>query len=829
MDPDRFARMMDLFERCADLPQSEQRVFLDTHCKDDQPMRDELARMLKHDQAPGVDDSTGSLRSLIDSAMLEAIDQNHLPETIGPYSVIRELGRGGMGVVYECEQTKPRRRVAVKVVPGLASGEQRRRLTQEAQALAMIEDPGVARIYESGVAEVFGSRTPYIAMELVDGEQIDAWVLGNNLSINDRLRLVARAADAVQTAHSRGVIHRDLKPGNIKVVAEKDGPGQPKVLDFGIARLRSADLTVQTMTSPGSGPMGTLQYMSPEQFGADRSAVDARSDIYSLGAVAYTILSGSEPYDMHGASLASAARLVAEEDPKPLGVVRRDLRGDIEIVIAKAMNRSPERRYQTMEAFASDLRRILAQEPIVARPPSAAYLATRFIQRNTVLSGSVALISLLVIVGFFWIGQERGRAVAESQTSAAVSGFLVDMLRSIEPNTSMGDEVTVREVLDDATRRLDDGELRDQPETNARLRLVIAQVYQTLGQYDRAIDQTVLARDTLTQLHGPRDIQVARAIEQLAQIETLDGQYESAEAHFLEASDLLNRLGYPSVIISADGSLGHVYYWTGRYDESEQFFRDAVAQLEGVDPASDARLGHSLSALGSVLEYQGKLDEAIEYHRRGVEAQIAFYGPDHTEIAEVYNDYGNTLVVAERFEEALQAHMRALEIRRERLDPRHPEMAVTLNNLALVYIRMGDPERAIPMLEEAIDIRLSSIGVDHPATCSSLGNLARAYMEVGDFERALPQFDKAVEAAQSTMGADHIMSIVFRANRADCLRRMGRYNDAETVLLREYNSAASMLGPEHFRTQVIASQIAALYDDLGQDSQADDWRRRMGD
>jgi len=729
-----------------------------------------------------------------------------------------------MGVVYEAEQSQPRRRVAVKVVPGLGSSEQRRRLTQEAQALAMIEDPGVARIYESGVAEVFGSRTPYIAMELVEGEQIDRWVAAGDLSVDDRLRLIARVADAVQTAHSRGIIHRDLKPGNIKVIPQRGGPGQPKVLDFGIAQLRGNEITLQTLTGPGSGPMGTLQYMSPEQFGGDRSGVDARSDIYALGAVAYTILAGTEPHDLHGASIASAARMVGEQDPKALGTFSRALRGDIEIVIAKAMNRSPDRRYQTMEALATDIRRILAHEPIVARPPSAAYLAARFVQRNTAFSVSAALIAMLIVVGFFWIGRERGRAVAESQTSAAVSGFLVDMLRRIEPDTAMREEVTVREVLDDATLRLDHGELSDQPETNARLRLVIAQVYQTLGKYEQAISQTQQARDILVSVHGERDIHVVRSIEQLAQIETKAGLYTDAEAHFEEASALYEELGQPTVIMSSEGSLGHVYYWTGRYDESEQFFREVVAKLEVVDPALDPSVGHAMSSLGSVLEYQGKLEEAIEFHRRGVEAQIAFYGPDHTEIAEAYNDYGNTLTAAGRYEEALRAHQRALEIRRQRLNPRHPDMAVSLSNIALVYIRMGDSQRAIPMLKDAVDIRLSSIGPDHPATCSSLGNLARAYMETGDFERAMAQYDRAVDAAEATVGPDHIMSIVFRANRGDCLRRMGRFEEAETVLLGEYSLAESLVGAEHFRAKLIAAQVARLYKDLGSSELSQHWQ-----
>jgi tetratricopeptide (TPR) repeat protein/predicted Ser/Thr protein kinase len=824
MDTERFKLLMSLFECCADLPERERRAIIDESCADDPTLRAELIAMLEHDDASGEADRPASVvRSIIDSAMIDAIDHHSVPERIGPYVIIRELGRGGMGVVYEAQQEHPRRRVAIKVVPGLGSSEQRRRLTQEAQALALIETPGVARVYETGTAEVFGSRTPYIAMELVEGEQIDDWVREQRLSVEDRLRLIARVADAVQAAHSRGVVHRDLKPGNIKVVPDRAGPGQPKVLDFGIAHLRGAGLTLQTMTAPGSGPIGTLQYMSPEQFDTQRSPIDARSDIYALGAVGYTILAGLEPYDMRDATLASAARLISEQDPKPLGAIDRSLRGDIEIVIAKAMSRSPDRRYQTMEAFGSDLRRIVSRQPVQARPPSVPYLFARFVQRNTALSASATLIALLIVVSFFWIGRERGRAIAESQTSAAVSAFLVDMLRSIEPNTAQGEDVTVREVLDNAIDRLDEGELRDQPETNARLRLVIAQVQQALGRYDEAIEQTEIAMEMLESVHGEHHLQVTRAIEQLAQIETLAGRYEDAERHFLLASERLGRAGRREVILSSDGSLGHVYYWTGRYDESERFFRDAIEQLGDTDPAEDPRIGHALSSLGSVLEYQGKLDEAIEAHRAGVDAQIAYYGDEHTEAAEAYNDYGNTLVVAGRFQEALDAHQRALEIRSKLLDPRHPEMAVTMNNLALVLVRMGESDRAIPMLEDAIDIRMGSIGLEHPATCSSLGNLARAYMETDRLDDALSAFDRAVAAAERTVGETHPMSIVFRANRADCLARLGRFEEAEPAMLAEHEKAVATLGAHHFRTRTIARQVRAMYERMGRDDLVARW------
>lgn len=828
MNPEFFARMTNFFEQSIELPPEERRAFLLRVSEGDDPLRTELLSMLEHDESdsrfPEVGDTP--LRSLIDSAILDSFEADRLPDHIGQYQIIRELGRGGMGIVYEGRQSEPKRRVAIKVVPALGSSELHRRMTQEAQALALIEDPGVARIYESGIAEVFGVRTPYIAMELVDGPGIDQWVKDNHLGIRDRLLLIARVTDAIQTAHIRGVIHRDLKPSNIAVIPERDGPGQPKVLDFGIARLRSSELTVQSFTNPGSAPVGTLQYMSPEQFGGSDPGTDARSDIYSLGAVAYTVLTGTEPHDFKGSTIASAASMVTHERPHALGTHNKSLRGDIEIVIAKAMDKEPARRYQTMEAFGADLRRILNNEPILARRPSIPYKVSKFAQRNKAIFGSACLITVLFVIGILWIGRERGRAFTESQTSQVVSGFMVQMLSSIEPNSAQGDEVTVRSVLDDATRRLDEGELSDQLEVNARLRLVIGKIYSALGEYDQAIKQTKQALQTLVTLHGEGDIVVARAYASLAQFEIPAGRYSDAERNFLKASTLFEKLGQPSILISDNGSLGHVYYWTGRFDDAERFFRDSLMVLNGADPSKDARLGHALSALGSVLENQGKREEAIEYHRQGVAAQTAYYGPDHTETAEAYNDLGNTLLSVNRYDEALDAHLHCLNIRTRLLDARHPDMAVTMNNLAITYIRLDQSAKAIPMLLQTIDIRLESLGRFHPATCSSFGNLARAYMQSGELEIALGAYNEAIEAGEQTVGQDHMMSIVFRANKGECLTRLGRYEEAQEVLSREYEKAKRLFGETHFRTKIIAEQLADLHTKNRESVDAALWEER---
>lgn len=825
VESDRFNKAMELFSACVDLTADEQENFLDNNCGGDASLRARVQSMIDHDRKDDTDktEPSSGFRSLIDSAIYQTTVPAQIPESIGGYRVIREIGRGGMGIVYEAEQQSPRRRVAIKVVPGLASMEHRQRMKQEAQALALIEDPGVARIYESGIVEVFGSSTPLIVMEYIDGRPIDQWCNDHNLNVDERIGLLARVADAVQAAHGRGVIHRDLKPSNIYVVQERDGSGQPKVLDFGIAQLSSSEVTAMNLTGAHSSPIGTLQYMSPEQVQSNNALIDARSDIYALGTVGYELLSGQKPLDMSESTFAAAAAKLMNDSPKPLGMLDRQLRGDVEVVISKSMDKDPQRRYRTMEAFATDLRRILANEPVQAWPPSLMYSLRKFVRRNTGFSASAAIIALLLMLSFVWIGIERSRTKIEYQTSEAISLFIVDMLQSIDPNISKGNEVSVREVVDQASVRIESGELDEQPKVQARMQLVLAKVYRSLGEFDSASGQLRNAQGTILLVHGERSQETADVLQRLAQNYISAGNYEEAEALFEQASEVLSEMGQSPLILSEEGNPAHVYYWTGRFDESEQYLRRAIAELDETDPSTDPRIGHALSDLGSVLEQQGQLDEAIEYHELGIESQLAFYGESRTEIAEAYNDYGNTLLVAGRYEDAFEAHTKSMQIRGRLLDSRHPDMAVSMNNIALVHIRNGEPEKAVPLLRESIDIRLNAFGREHQSTCSSLGNLARAYMESGQLDAALIAYDQAIDAAESTVGPDHMMAIVFRANRGECLARMGQFNESEDVLLVQYQHAVQLLGEKHFRSRSIAGQLQRLYEMCQNAEQALKW------
>ncbi|HEX6885228.1 MAG TPA: serine/threonine-protein kinase [Planctomycetota bacterium] len=328
-------------------------------------------------------------------AALDApVPRAELPEWIGGFRILHLLGEGGMGRVYEAEQQAPRRRVALKVLKSaFAAPELRRRFETEAQALGRLQHPGLATVYEAGSAEVHGERVAYLAMEKVEGEALDAYLARARPTLAARVELVARVADAVHHAHEKGVVHRDLKPSNVLV----EPSGRPRVLDFGIARLTGADLEVTTGHTHAGAVLGTLPYMSPEQLAGHASGVDLRTDVYALGVLLHEVLAGRRPFDLAGKTLAEAARIVAEEEPAPLGQLDARLRGDLETIAAKALAKEREQRYASAAALAEDLRRTLRHEPIVARPATTLYQLKKFARRNRRLVAALgfALLSLL--------------------------------------------------------------------------------------------------------------------------------------------------------------------------------------------------------------------------------------------------------------------------------------------------------------------------------------------------------------------------------------------------------------------------------------------------
>ncbi len=457
MDSIRHQRIKRLFVEASALEPAKQRELLDAACAGDPGLRAEVESLLESDRA-----ASSPLDSLPEAAEIlrqelgagEAAVEP-LPESIGGYRILRKLGEGGMGVVYEAEQASPRRTVALKVIQkGVVTRSLLRRFEREAEVLGQLQHPGIAQIYEAGASDTV---QPFFAMELVKGQPLLDYARAKALGTRARLDLLARICDAVDHAHQKGIIHRDLKPGNVLV----DAIGQPKVLDFGIARLTEADLQTATLQTSTGQIVGTVPYMSPEQASGDPAALDRRTDVYSLGVILHELLTGRLPHRLEGKPLPEALRIIREEEPSRIGSFGRDFRGDIETIAGKALEKEKSRRYASAAELAADIRRHLADQPIAARPTSALYQIRKFARRNRALvSGVVIAFAALLAGTVVSVWQARvaieQRRLADLRADQALLQAFRASLAAAAAALEANDPVTVEEQLETIEPRLRD-------------------------------------------------------------------------------------------------------------------------------------------------------------------------------------------------------------------------------------------------------------------------------------------------------------------------------------------------------------------------------------
>jgi eukaryotic-like serine/threonine-protein kinase len=396
-NPERYARVKRLFLEAGVLPRGKRTDFLRAACEGDASLVEDVRALLTVDEADP---------AFLEAPALRAESAGLAPGTrLGHFVVQRTLGEGGMGIVYEALEDEAGRRVALKVIrPGFITARLRSRFRHEVRVLGQLRHPGIAQIYEAGTVELVGEDVPYFAMELVDGRPF--LEVARALDVPGRLALIAQVCDAVHHAHQKGVIHRDLKPGNI-LVEERATTGdtgtvmplQVKVLDFGIARAADPEAEPLSVRTDAGQLVGTMQYMSPEQAAGDRGGIDIRSDVYSIGVIGYEALSGRLPYAVRDRALHEAARIIHEAEPARLGAADRSLRGDVETIIGKALEKDPRHRYQSAAELGADLRRFLRDEPIAARPASALYQVRKFAHRHRALVGAAGVIALSMVGG----------------------------------------------------------------------------------------------------------------------------------------------------------------------------------------------------------------------------------------------------------------------------------------------------------------------------------------------------------------------------------------------------------------------------------------------
>jgi eukaryotic-like serine/threonine-protein kinase len=765
--------------------------------------------------------------------------------------VLDTLGSGAMGVVYLAEQQNPRRSIALKVIrPEAISPSLRARFEDETRVLARLKHPGIAAIYAAGSAVVDGQDCPYFAMELITGQPLDEHARA--LSLAEKIGLLREVCMAVEHAHQRGVIHRDLKPGNVLV----DESGRPRVLDFGVARAIDSD-------SRAGELVGTLPYMSPEQLHASPDA-DTRADVYALGVMLHELLTGRRPFDLSAMTVSQAAEHILTTPVPPMISSGRNVPKDLEAITRCAIAVDPEKRYPSASALSDELARYLRNEPVLARPQSTLYISTRFVQRNTPLVIAAAFAVLLAaggIGGISWqaIEATRGRAEALVQASRAnaVSSFLTTMLSSVDPENALGAELTVRELLDESARSVSI-ELQDEPQTESAVLLAIANTYRGLGLLEEAQQMARKAVDSSLKGFGELSTSTAEANRALSMILTEHGQLENAQHHVELAITTLDRIHGSDSVESAiaRGDLARIYHESGRPTEALEVwtavlntlrskigeddprtlvvmhnygsalgalgrFDEAVATLEQVIQTRTELFGDehpqtiaARSMLAGVKQKQGNDAEAAEQFRAIVEARSHLFGDDHHSTLTAQANLAVALINLKQFNEAEVLTRAALDGYRRVLGPDHAKTLITMGNLAYLAEELGNLDEAAQLYREQIQARERSTGGRDPETWSSYNNLAMLLQSQGKLEEAKAYYQTLLALCEASLPADHVYTALFRNNYGECLLLMGDVQAAQSQLNSSHNILLNTFGSGHPRVEKSQGRLDKLASSL---------------
>jgi eukaryotic-like serine/threonine-protein kinase len=741
-----------------------------------------------------------------------------LPASIGRYRIRRLIGEGGMGVVYEAEQEQPRRTVALKIIKsGLADPKLVRRFEQESQALGRLQHPGIAQIYEAGTADGGFGPQPFFAMEFIRGESLLQYASVHQLGTRQRLELTAKICEAVHHAHQRGIIHRDLKPGNILV----DETGQPKVLDFGVARAADSDPHASRQTDLGQ-LVGTLTYMSPEQVLADPLELDTRSDVYALGVILYELLTGRLPYRV-SSRVHEAVQTIRDEEPKALRAVDNAYRGDIETIVAKALEKNKARRYPSAAELAADIRRYLRDEPIMARPASAAYQLRKFARRHKALVVGVAAVFVVLLAGIIVATREAARANAEAATSRAISDFLQnDLLAQASavsqsgPKTKPDPDLKVRTALDRAAARIT-GRFSRQPEVEAAIRDTIGQSYMDLGLYPEARTQLERALDLQRRVLGAKHPETLKTTNRLGYAAFLQGKYPEAEALLGQALDLQRRVLGPNDLntLSSMNALANVYEREGKYALAEALLGSTLdIQRRVLGPEHPDTL-MSMNYLANVYEKQGKYSLAEALDRQTLEIRRRVLGPEHPDTLKSMNNLANVYSQHGKYSLAETLDGQTLEIKRRVLGPEHPSTLMSMHNLATLYWVEGKYAQAEAIHTPALAIQRRVLGIEHPETLATMNDLANDYWSQGRYGRAEALLSQTLEMKRRVFGPEHPLTLSTMHNLANTYAAEGKYSQAETLGIQTLEIRRRVLGPEHPLTLSTLAAIASMYQRQG--------------
>jgi tetratricopeptide (TPR) repeat protein len=752
-----------------------------------------------------------------------------LERPVGPYKLLRELGRGGMGVVYLAARADAeyQKRVAIKVIRlGMDESEVVRYFRRERQILASLDHPHIARLLDGGTTE---DGLPYLVMEYIEGLPVDEYCDGRRLPIAERLKIFEQVCSAVAFAHRNLIVHRDLKPSNILVTPD----GVPMLLDFGIAKLLNPGLAGEAPTATAFAL--TPEYASPEQ--ARGEPVTTASDVYSLGVILYELLAGHRPYRLKTRRYLEVLKAVCEEEPeKPSTAVsrieeasegsatarimpaavgrardvtpeklRRRLSGDLDNIVLMALRKEPLRRYGSVEALAEDVRRYLDGLPVTAGKGTAAYRAGKYVRRHA-LGVAAAAGFVLLLAGFAVtmaiqsarLARERDHAAQERDKAEKVSTFLVDLFKVSDPSEAKGNSVTAREILDKGAARIR-GDLKDKPEVQATLMHTMGNVYESLGLYDKAAGLLRDALEIRRRALGNEHPDVARTMNLLASVLYDKGDYAGAEALFRQTLALQRRLlgnDHPDVAKTMNNLAG-ILGSKGDFAGAEALFRETLALQRRRLGNEHPLVAITMNNLASVLDDKGDYAGAEALYRETLALERRLLGNAHPDVAQTMNYLAVVLEDEGDYAGAEALYRETLALRRKLLGNEHPDVAGTMNGLASVLEDKGDYAGAEALYRETLALRRKLLGKEHPDVAGTMNDLAVVLEDRGDDAGAEALFRETLALRRKLFGNEHPDVAGTMYGLAAVREDKGDYAGAEALYRETLALRRKLLGKQH--------------------------------
>lgn len=823
----RWQTIERLFHLAVQVPKKDRDAFLDEECGADQPLRSEVESLLRADEsaarfleepAPGLTPSPSSdpeVESLL------------VGKRIGHYRVVRLIAAGGMSLVYEARQEHPRRRVALKVLHrGLASRSAIHRFELEGRILGVLNHPGIAHIYETGIHREGLDELPYFAMELIEGCPPTVYAKSGHLDLRSRLKLFCRIGEAVQHAHQKGVIHRDLKPSNILV----DDTGSPKVLDFGVARV--LDTSVQSTSHTLDGQLiGTVQYMSPEQTRGSPDEVDTRSDVYSLGVLLFEMVSDELPYAIRGQPITEAVRTICETDARPLSSVAGVRRSDLDTIVAKALEKDRERRYPGVAELVSDIQSYLKGEPIKARSPSAVYQLQRFAGRNKALVAGMLAFLLAIVLGVVGTGlgllrAERETEVARQQAERAdrIKDFILTVLVvSGSPDDAEGEgEVTVKERLDQACRRLESS-FADEPRVKERLHHLFGESYRSVGEHGKAARQILASIALRRQTLGGEDRTVADRLMEVAEIyQDRLKDYERATEMLTEAARVLDELRSTSQesVVEIQQRLATVWRLRGDDEMIETCFNRLTMLVREKKLLGQERYRRFQYDYLQKLISAEKLDLVLrvgDFLTPVIESQN---GKESQELGTHYHTLALAARRARQLPRAESYYRKALAIRKAQHGERHIDVLISTQWLGEILYRQRKFEEAKPLFQTLVEFQRLFPEMEQERI-DGLGYLGCVHHYLDDRDAAMECFEEAASVRERDLGGRRADE-AYRYTRglAEFLYVRGDYTNAARLSARLLQTWYPFGSPEDPRTSALQDLLGRCHYVIGRFEEA---------